>query len=394
MLLGFIRKSVENKFILAIDWTKVDTHMDKVAKSLKGGTRINLDPDALRWTPVISGHDLFRSPYKQRESLSPLKSPQSNASSGSSMKKKRRPSKVANNLTTTTEEDDSEDNMSLNKQRQLIQKKKRLQKLRKNLNLSGECEGLDGGGAENNISHEHSAKNSILGSSDQSNKTKAIDTGKTKPVAKRGRPRKVPRVSTSSSSSLGDDDDADDEGDEELELTSRAANSKKTSKSIPLKYKKNSDELESSLLEPRFRRAAANKASHRISKDSRRSMSMSSDESSSSMSSLESDDEDKKKQKHQQQQHENGTAASEKRGRKRKLSDEKENVVGNNSSTNNSHKTMSWPEQVARIKARNAPTRVSTDSIDSLEASGSNLRSEVPMPTVTKKPRIDLERRY
>ena len=80
MLLGFIRKSVDNRFILAIEWGKVDAHMEKVAKSLEAGTRINLDPDALRWTPVISHLDPFRSPFKQRDPNSVMKSPDSNAS--------------------------------------------------------------------------------------------------------------------------------------------------------------------------------------------------------------------------------------------------------------------------------------------------------------------------
>ena len=81
MLLGFLRKSVDNRFVLAIDWQKVEAHMAKVEKALKGGTRINLEPDALRWTPVVSAHDLFRSPYKSPASgaggpaSSPLRSP-------------------------------------------------------------------------------------------------------------------------------------------------------------------------------------------------------------------------------------------------------------------------------------------------------------------------------
>ena len=99
MLLGFIRKSVDNKFVLAIDWTKVDAHMAKVAKSLTGGTRINLDPEALRWTPMVSHlglGDPFRSPFKQRDSNSnSFRSPMSNASdvikspNSSSVKKKK-----------------------------------------------------------------------------------------------------------------------------------------------------------------------------------------------------------------------------------------------------------------------------------------------------------------
>merc|ERR1719414_383776 len=35
MLLGFIRKNMGNKFLLALDWTKVDNHMQRVAKSLQ-----------------------------------------------------------------------------------------------------------------------------------------------------------------------------------------------------------------------------------------------------------------------------------------------------------------------------------------------------------------------
>ena len=54
ILLGFIRKSMANKFLLALDWNKVDSHMQKVTKSLLQKTRINLDPDRLRWTPMLS----------------------------------------------------------------------------------------------------------------------------------------------------------------------------------------------------------------------------------------------------------------------------------------------------------------------------------------------------
>ena len=39
MLLSFVRKNPENKFILAIDWTKVDQHMQRVATSLANKTR-------------------------------------------------------------------------------------------------------------------------------------------------------------------------------------------------------------------------------------------------------------------------------------------------------------------------------------------------------------------
>merc|ERR550519_2008795 len=61
MLLGFIRKSVANKFILSIDWTKVDAHMARVNSSK---TRLNLDPDALEWNPAPVAALLFDSPLK------------------------------------------------------------------------------------------------------------------------------------------------------------------------------------------------------------------------------------------------------------------------------------------------------------------------------------------
>merc|ERR1719361_752840 len=65
MLLGFIRKNPTNKFVLAIDWSKVDAHMAKVNQALEAKTRVNLDPDALRWSPVISSGSLYGSPFKK-----------------------------------------------------------------------------------------------------------------------------------------------------------------------------------------------------------------------------------------------------------------------------------------------------------------------------------------
>jgi phosphatidylserine decarboxylase len=58
MLLGFMRKNLNNKFILAIDWSKVEAHMAKVNASLAASTRINLDPESLRWIPLISGTEI------------------------------------------------------------------------------------------------------------------------------------------------------------------------------------------------------------------------------------------------------------------------------------------------------------------------------------------------
>merc|ERR1712130_426216 len=59
MLLGFIKKT-DNKFILSIDWTKVDSHMEKLKKSL----RIAMDPDCLNWAPTPPAGILFDSPLK------------------------------------------------------------------------------------------------------------------------------------------------------------------------------------------------------------------------------------------------------------------------------------------------------------------------------------------
>jgi len=39
MLLSFIRKNNNNKFILAVDWVRVDQHMQRVAASLANKTR-------------------------------------------------------------------------------------------------------------------------------------------------------------------------------------------------------------------------------------------------------------------------------------------------------------------------------------------------------------------
>lgn len=63
--LGFIRKSVDNKFILAVDWNRVDQHAAAVAANT---TRIQLDPDALMWSPTPPPGILFDSPMKSEGS--------------------------------------------------------------------------------------------------------------------------------------------------------------------------------------------------------------------------------------------------------------------------------------------------------------------------------------
>jgi len=75
ILLGFMRPNKDNKFVLAVDWTKVNVHVEKVDKSLKEGTRINLDPDALRWSPIPLAPVVYSSPYKRGSSVTPGTSP-------------------------------------------------------------------------------------------------------------------------------------------------------------------------------------------------------------------------------------------------------------------------------------------------------------------------------
>merc|ERR1719471_708946 len=60
MLLGFIKKSESSKFILSIDWSKVEAHMEKMKKSL----RIAIDPECLNWEPTPLAGILFESPLK------------------------------------------------------------------------------------------------------------------------------------------------------------------------------------------------------------------------------------------------------------------------------------------------------------------------------------------
>lgn len=53
-LLGFLRSETDSdgqrKVVMAVDWSKVSAHMAKVKKSL----RIKLDPDCLRWIPLLA----------------------------------------------------------------------------------------------------------------------------------------------------------------------------------------------------------------------------------------------------------------------------------------------------------------------------------------------------
>ncbi|XP_045478193.1 histone acetyltransferase KAT6B-like isoform X2 [Harmonia axyridis] len=53
-LLGFVRPEITDKGVsvaIAVDWKKVDTHAERVRNSK---TRIAIDPECLRWTPLVS----------------------------------------------------------------------------------------------------------------------------------------------------------------------------------------------------------------------------------------------------------------------------------------------------------------------------------------------------
>ncbi|XP_025271316.1 histone acetyltransferase KAT6B isoform X2 [Camponotus floridanus] len=77
-LLGFIR-SVHlpgdgniNKVAVVVDWSKVDAHMAKVRKS----SRIKLDPDCLRWIPLLTQiPNPYQSPEESGSEISPTVEP-------------------------------------------------------------------------------------------------------------------------------------------------------------------------------------------------------------------------------------------------------------------------------------------------------------------------------
>merc|ERR1712051_924899 len=111
MLTGFIRKNPDNKFVLAIDWTKVEGHMAKVNSSLAGGTRINLDPDALRWTPLTSGGAIYGSPFKSRNLTETSGgSPMKNSNGQKRKKKKQRSREDESSSSSSSSSDDSDSN--------------------------------------------------------------------------------------------------------------------------------------------------------------------------------------------------------------------------------------------------------------------------------------------
>merc|ERR1711953_221263 len=162
MLLGFIRKNPENKFVLAIDWSKLDGHMAKVNSALEAQTRVNLDPEALRWSPVISSGSLYGSPFKK--SAMDLDLDQSSPDKSNSKKKRKKKkqlknadddSKDAHSTTTSSDTDEESDNTKINKSNvtnvsnnkkgRRGQRNQESEKNHKTTSASGESKGLAGG---------------------------------------------------------------------------------------------------------------------------------------------------------------------------------------------------------------------------------------------------------
>lgn len=99
------------------DWSKVDGHMAKVNSALEAQTRVNLDPEALRWSPVISSGSLYGSPFKK--SAMDLDLDQSSPDKSNSKKKRKKKkqlknadddSKDAQSTTTSSDTDEESDN--------------------------------------------------------------------------------------------------------------------------------------------------------------------------------------------------------------------------------------------------------------------------------------------
>ncbi len=466
MLLGFLRKSVDNKFVLAVDWAKVDAHMGKSEAARKKGTRIDLDPEALRWTPVISGHDLFRSPFKERRVSgassvsSPLKSPSSSRLDGgnaspthmpqSPMKKRRRlgslsaAAAAAKTDTTTTTTDSEMDNESSNSKGKRGRKKGAVVGRKKfggggdkqpatpNSNksargrkpgsankktASGECEGMDGG-ALNNISTEKRNQqirtaaeeraekkrhNQLLPKKQKKVSTSMIDSddeeeneaagtkkncsdSPSKQDKKAAAPAMVARNNSRVST---EEDDADDEGDnDEVAVPSKKKSpmaKKSPKKEAAVKSGSGGPTIRALDFDENKRfgsRAAARRACDRISKDSK---SLSSDEAEDGEGPAGAPPpaEVVKAEKPRN---------PEKRpvGRPRKKpEEEKENVgkaggaagAGGSSGGGGTAagKQLSWPEQLARIKARSAPSRQTTTTSDSGSQSFLDEEDEAPL---------------
>merc|ERR1712088_266968 len=152
MLLGFIKRTSDmNKFLLAIEWSEVDAHMAKVKTSL----RIDMDPDALRWTPTPPSGIIFESP---------LKSSPSGAESGEESEEdvpKSRKKGSRMELKEEKKEVEEEEDLVRGERRKLPRRQILSTESESECALSGECAGLDGG-ASNNINRRKNRLNRSL----------------------------------------------------------------------------------------------------------------------------------------------------------------------------------------------------------------------------------------
>ncbi|XP_045599275.1 uncharacterized protein [Procambarus clarkii] len=53
-ILGFFKRDISDQMVVSIDWTSVDEHYQK---QLNNPRRLRLDPEALRWSPLLAGHN-------------------------------------------------------------------------------------------------------------------------------------------------------------------------------------------------------------------------------------------------------------------------------------------------------------------------------------------------
>ena len=118
----FFRQICSNPIFLSTDWSKVDAHMAKVNSALEAKTRVNLDPEALRWSPMVSvPGSIFGSPFK-KANLNPNEVTEQQSSPEKSNKKKRKKkkqnnsqndddqAKTAHSTTTSDSDNDSDSN--------------------------------------------------------------------------------------------------------------------------------------------------------------------------------------------------------------------------------------------------------------------------------------------
>merc|ERR1712223_1786942 len=151
MLLGFIKRTSDmGKFLLAIEWSKVDAHMAKLKTSL----RIALDPDALRWTPTPPSGIIFDSPLKS--SPSGAESGEESEEDVSKVKKKEMVVDMK-----TEEKEEEEGVLKKGERRKLPRRQILSTESESECALSGECAGLDGG-ASNNINRRKNRLNRSL----------------------------------------------------------------------------------------------------------------------------------------------------------------------------------------------------------------------------------------